>query len=199
MPSYGLVLEGSYDTPVFRYLTERMDSPDARVYVRECGGIGNLRSKLTGFLQSLEGADFGQPVDRAIVIADTGPKGARELEEELRSLLAGKQFKFPQGVEICAVRQETEAWLLADETAISTVARTRGGQNVGYFPQNPEDVVNPKERLQQILNRAGLSYTPQVLGEISKVASLNTLHYRLACYRRFAEIVNFGQAGVTEV
>ena len=101
-----------------------------------------------GLLKSLEFIDGGNPVDKAIVIRDSGNRLAADVETEMRAKIAGVNYRFPQGVDICAVRQETETWLLADERAISAVA---GGRTVGRVNRNLEDIIDAKSRLQRIL------------------------------------------------
>jgi hypothetical protein len=132
VPSYGLIVEGIYDAPVYQIFTRRLDSHDARFFTLECGGVGNLMKRFPGLLRSLEVIDAGNPVDKALVIRDCGNRPAADVEAEMRSKIAGTAYRFPRGVDICAVRQETETWLLADEQAISTAAnngRTAGRVN----------------------------------------------------------------------
>jgi len=186
VPSYGLIVEGSYDAPVLKRLTVRVDSPDARVHVRECGGVGTLRKKVVAFLRSLEFADAGAPVERALIFVDTDGHPPDEVEAELRQVIDGIEFKFPRGIGICPVHHELEAWLLADERAINRVAVARGGREVGYLPGDLEQMQNPKERLREVLSKARLLYTPAVLGEIAESANLETLRYRLPCFVTFA-------------
>ena len=185
MPSYGLIVEGSYDSAALKPLTTRADSPDARVFVRECGGVGTLRAKLVGFLRLLEVADAGSPVERALVFVDTDGRPPAEVEAELLALIDGVNFRFPRGIGICPIHHELEAWLLADEGAINQVARARGGRDVPYIQGDLELINNPKDRLRAVLSRAGLNYTQAVAEEIAGVANLDTLKYRSRCFDSF--------------
>ncbi|MGB8771576.1 MAG: hypothetical protein WCC92_18335 [Candidatus Korobacteraceae bacterium] len=185
MHSYGLIVEGSYDSSVLQRLTVRVDSPDARVFVRECRGTGALRKNLVVFLRSLEFADAGAPVERALVFIDTDGRPPDEVEADLRTIIEGIDFKFPRGVGICPIHHELEAWLLADHEAINQVARARGGREVAYIQDDVEQIRDPKERLRVVLSKAKLNYTQAVAGEIAQLANLETLRYRLRCFVAF--------------
>ena len=141
MPSYGLIVEGIYDQPVYETLTLRLDSPDATFFTLACGGVGNLMTQLPGFLRILEHINSGNPVDKVLVIRDSGNRPIAEVEAEMRAKIAGRNYAFPSGVEMCAVRQETETWLLADESAISAVAN---GRVVGAVNGNLEDILDQR-------------------------------------------------------
>jgi hypothetical protein len=137
-----------------------------------------------GLLKSLEFIDEGNPVDRALVIRDCGNRLAADVEADMRARIAGVQYRFPRGVDVCAVRQETETWLLADEQAISTVA---SGRTVGTVNGNLEEIVGPKERLQRILSRVKLNYLPSTLGAIAGYADVEIMRYRLPTFRSFVQ------------
>jgi hypothetical protein len=184
VPSYGLIVEGIYDTPVYETLTNRLDSPDARFFTLECGGVGNLMKRFPGLLRYLEVIDGGNPVDRALVIRDCGNRLAADVEAEMRIKIAGVQYRFPRGVDVCAVRQETETWLLADEQAISTVA---SGRTVGTVNGNLEDIIDPKARLQRILSHVKLDYLPSTLGAVARRADVEIMRYRLPAFRSFEQ------------
>lgn len=183
MPSYGLIVEGIYDIPVFETITHRLDSPDARFFTLQCGGVGNLMKQFPSLLKSLEFIDNGNPVDKALVIRDAGDRRPSDVEADMQAKIAGRRYRFPRGIEVCAIRQETEAWLLADEGAISTVAN----RVVGTVNGNLEDFPDPKDRLQRILSQAKLEYLPETLRLISINADLATLRYRLSCFRSFEQ------------
>src|SRR5690348_11476113 len=104
--------------------------------------------KFPGLLRYLEFVDQGNPVDKAIVIRDCGQRPVVDVENEMRAKIARMNYRFPQGVELCAVKQETETWLLADETAISVAAE---GKNVGVVNGNLENFIDPKEKLIRLL------------------------------------------------
>ena len=183
MPSYGLIVEGIYDVGVFEVLTHRLDSPDARFFPLECGGVGHLMKELLGLLESLEFIDNGNPVDKVLVIRDCGRRQTADVEAEMRAKVGRRQYRFPRGIEFCAIRQETETWLLADEKAIATVAR----RTVGVVNGDLEDLPDPKERLQKILSAAKLQYLPATLRAIAENSDLGTLRYRLPCFRSFEQ------------
>jgi hypothetical protein len=181
VPSYGLIVEGIYDTPVYETLTLRLNSPDARFFTLECGGVGNLMTRFPKLLRFLEVIDDGNPVDKALVIRDSGNRPIAQVEAEMLAKIVGMEYRFPRGIEVCAIRQETEAWLLADERAISAVS----GNVAGTVNGNLEDMPNSKERLIRILSRVRLDYLPSTLGAIAGYANLETLRYRLPAFRSF--------------
>jgi len=183
VPSYGLIVEGIYDTPVFQTFTHRVDSPDARFFTLECGGVGNLMTRFPRLLRSLEVIDGGNPVDRALVIRDCGRRSAADVEDEMLAKINGMVFAFPRGVGVCAVKHEAEAWLLADENAISAVS----GRTSGAVNGNLEDIVDPKERLIRILSRVKLDYLPSTLGSIAAHSDLEIMRYRLPAFRSFEQ------------
>jgi len=183
VPSYGLIVEGLYDRQVYENLTRKVDSPDARFFTLDCGGVGTLMTRFPALLKALEWIDNGGPVDKALVIRDSGNRACLDVENDMRAKIAGRTYRFPQGVEFCAVRQETETWLLADEDAITRAAGT--GRIAGRINGELEDIVDPKGKLKEVLSRLKVDYLPQVLGTIANNADLTRLRYRLPSFRSF--------------
>jgi Domain of unknown function (DUF4276) len=189
MPSYGLIVEGVFDENVYPVLIRKIVSPESTIIVRQTGGVPKLLKLFPILLRELECCLRGNPVDKAIVIRDWSKIDRLECEEELRQRVRDKNFSFPHGIQFCCVRHEMEAWLLADEEAINSVARTRSGREVARVNEDVEEIRDPKGRLRAILAQAGLPYDPQVCGEIARAASLERLRYRCPCFRVFEERV----------
>lgn len=181
MPRYGLIVEGIYDIPVFESLVRRLDGENVSFEPLVCEGYSNLMRRFPGLLKYLETAG----VDKALVIRDCGRKSVEEVEKEMAARVADQRFSFPLGLELCAVRRETETWLLADEEAISTVALRRNGRRVGPINGELESIEDPKDRLRRALSEAKIEYLPVVGGEIAEIASIEFLKYRLPSFRRF--------------
>lgn len=55
--------------------------------------------------------------------------------------------------------------------------------------QNPEMLVNPKERLEQVLSEAEISYTAEVARKIAAGARLETIESRCPSFKEFREAV----------
>jgi len=183
LPSYGLVVEGEGDQRVYENLVPRIDSPDATVYCRSCGGVGRLMREFSALLKTFEYVHEGAPVDLAIVIRDTDMKPPALVMQKMREQLRNRRYPFP--IELCVVVRKLDTWLLADETAINAVARLRDGKVVARINEDVETIVDPKTRLQRTLTAAGLPYNPRVLEEIAQNANLQTLQYRSASFRQF--------------
>lgn len=188
--SYGLIVEGVYDESILSELMPRLTSRTPEIIVRPCGGVTQLLKRFPGFLKELEYVRGGHPVDKAIVLRDwSGPRVA-DCEEELRQRVKNRVFAFPGGVHFCCVRHEIEAWLLADEDAINSVAVARGGsKKVAGVAGDVEEIRDPKNMLVNLLSKADLPYDPKVCGEIAKAANLERLRYRCPSFRSFENTV----------
>lgn len=134
-------------------------------------------------LKTFEYAHEGGPVDMAIVIRDTDMKDPNLVLQKMHEQLGGRRYSFP--IELCIVIRKLDTWLLADERAISAVAKSRGGKVVARINEDLEMMIDPKTRLQRTLTAAGLPYNPRVLEEIAQQADLKTLQYRLNSFRQF--------------
>lgn len=184
MPSYGLIVEGPYDTPVFKSLILKLNEPDAEFFPIEAGGRSRLVRRLPAYLKALETAFMGQPPDRSFVVQDSNGRQVADVIAQMRASIGNRTFGFPY--ELCVATRETETWLLSDETAISAIALGRNGRRIGYIPGDLENLIQPKEELISVLSRARLEYTPAVLGEIASAADLETLRYRCRSFRDFS-------------
>jgi hypothetical protein len=186
VPKYGLIVEGPYDTPVFKALISRLNEPDAEFFAIESSGYSNLKKLLTAYLKRLETAFAGGPPDQAFVIRDSDRKGGDQVIAELKAVIGNRVFTFPY--HLCVAMRETETWLLSDERAITAVAQQQGGRAVGYIPGNLEELVNAKEVLISTLSRARLTYTPKTCGEIAAALDISTLRYRCRVFGTFADL-----------
>jgi hypothetical protein len=157
--------------------------------IRPCIGVKTRVSIFPTLLGELEQFLAGQPVDKVMVIRDTDRRAPAEVEGELAAKVAGRMFCFPRDVQFCAIRQEIEAWLLADEKAITRVAQSRsiGGRHAPPTPGALEDIIHPKDRLQTVLSKCRLPYDPAVCGEIAAEIDLDCLRYRCPSFRRFEQ------------
>lgn len=186
MPKYGLIVEGPYDTPVFKALILKLNEPDAEFFPIETLGRGRLLKKLPAYLKALENAFQGQPPDRTFVIQDSDQRAPLDVIAQMRTSIGRRTFSFPY--ELCVAVRETETWLLSDENAINIVARSRSGRDIGYIAGDLEKLVDPKQELVSAFTRARLIYTPAVCAEIAAAMDLDRLRYRCRSFQRFSEL-----------
>ena len=183
----GLIVEGPYDTAVFSELIPRIHGGEVQISrVIETGGSGRLMARIPGYVKAMEFANAGGPVDRVIVVRDSNAKSPAKVEEGMRSKMAGRNYRFPRGVKLHAVRRETETWLLADAAAIGHVA---GGRDAPETRHALEEIQDAKARLREVLSLVGLPYTPGVCAEIARALDLETLRRRCPNFRAFEEKV----------
>lgn len=182
-------MEGDGDESVFRNLILKINSPDASIYSRVCGGVERLMREFPALLRTFEYAHNGRPVDGALVIRDSDNKELARVFEKMREKLGGKVYPFPRGVELCVVKRKLDSWLLADENAINIVSGRRGGRQIARVNESIEDIERPKERLQRLLSDARLNYTSAVLGEIGAEIDIAQLAYRVRSFAAFSESV----------
>lgn len=185
MPKYGLIVEGPYDTPVFKVLIARLNEPHAEFFVIESSGYSSLKKFLVAYLKRLETAFKGDPPDKTFIVRDSDRKNGNQVIAELTETIGNRNFSFPY--HICVATRETETWLLSDERAITIVAERENGRAVGYLPGNLEELTNAKEVFISRLSRARLSYTPKVCGDIAEVLDIPTLRYRCPVFGVFAD------------
>jgi hypothetical protein len=163
-PGYGLIVESPYDEGVFPEFVRKTVSRQVTVKVIPCGGVNRLMCKFPGYLSALEVGAHGRPVDKAIVIRDCGNRDSHSLEHEMAVKIQSRQYAFSHSVQFFAVRQAMETWLLADDSAISSVARERDGREVRPVQEQLEEIQDPKGTLRRLLSQARLPYDAEVCG-----------------------------------
>ncbi len=187
--SYGIVVEGPSDTAVYEEFIRKICSTDVEIIPRLARGVSDLMKHFPNFLRDLEYIKQGRPVDKALVIRDSGRRDPASVEQEMADRIEGSTFSFSNGIQFHAVRKEMETWLLADVEAINSVALSRGGRRVTPIQETLEDIVDPKERLIRLLSAAGLPYDFGVCREIARQANVETLRYRCPSFRSFKQKV----------
>jgi len=96
---------------------------------------------------------------------------------------------YPFEVKFIIIVQEMEAWLLADEEAISRVTQSRSGRLARRVNDPLESLEQPKETLHRILSEARVAYTDGVAGEIAKESDLDRIEYRCPTFGEFHRAV----------
>jgi hypothetical protein len=186
--SFGVIVEGQYDVDFYRILIERISGNNPRIEILEGNGA-SLPRQFPILLRRFEYLLNGDPVERALVLKDADGRQVTEVEENLSRRVNQEHYRFPRGIRFCAIQQEMETWLLADEGAINAISLARGKDDGVLRIHEPqlENVVNPKERFQSALSSGGLDYTPAVCAEIALQVNLDTLRTRCPTFRRFEQ------------
>ena len=180
MLSVGLIVEGSYDEAAIPELIRKSVSSEVNVICRPCGNTNQLMKRFAGFLNEFQYVNSGKPVGRALVIRDADQKNPNDLIARMEEKIRGRIYDFPRRLLIAV--QEMEAWLLADEEAVSLVTGKRQQRIV-----NPETLDDPKARLKKILSDAGIAYTAEVARKIAANTRLDVLSVRCASFKKFRE------------
>ena len=188
--SYGIIVEGDYDSVVYQALIRRLALPDAHIRPLPCEGKANVMKKFPGLLSTLKYEIDGGPVDMAVVIVDADGKDPVEVEAGMQEKIQGRNYPFPLNVRFFAVPQAMDTWLLADANAISEAVVRRGGQRVTKSHDRPEDLSRPKEWLRKLLTDHNASYTSVLCREIAEVVDLELLAQRCPRFRTFADLVD---------
>jgi hypothetical protein len=121
------------------------------------------------------------------VIRDAHGKDPEELKESMKNKILNRRYPFE--VKFLVILHELEAWLLADEEAISRVTRSRSGKPAVPVNKPLESIINPKETLGKVLSDAKVYYTPAVAHEIARESDLDRIKYRCPSFGEFLQAV----------
>lgn len=181
MELFGLVVEGNDDETALSELVQKCKS-GVEVITRKCGNRVKLLRQFPSYLEDFRHAKEGKNVDKALVIRDADQKNPAHLINDMRVKINNRHYAFP--VKLLVIVQELEAWLLADETAVSLAT----GQTT-QPTQKPEGLSDPKQKLKNVLSDAKTSYTPEVARKIAANANLDVIGARCPSFRVFREAV----------
>jgi hypothetical protein len=188
--SYGIIVEGEYDSAVFDAIIRRLTSPGVHIKPLVCRGKTNLMKEFPVLLRAFEHEVEGNPVDMAVVIRDADGKNPDEVEAQMLAKIQGRRYPFRLNVRLHAVRHAMDAWLLADVNAITTASQRRQGKRVTRSHDAPEDLLDPKEGLRKLLTDHKVTYTAEVAREIAQEIDLQLLSEKCPRFRVFAELVD---------
>lgn len=182
--TYGVIVEGEYDVGVFEELIGKICPYPVEAWVREARGRPRLMSRFPALLRMFEHwTTSGGAVDRALVIRDSNGRNVADVEASMRAKIIDLTYRFPQGIQVHAVQQETETWLLADPAAISVVA----GRAARAVHGQLEELQHAKEIFMDVLSEVRLEYTPEVCRRIAREINIITLRAACPSFRRFEE------------
>ena len=173
--SYGIIVEGDYDSAVYDAIIRRLASPEVHIRPLVCRGKTNLMKEFPVLLRAFEHEVEGDPVDMAIVIRDADGKNPDEVEAQMRAKIQGRRYPFRLNVRLHAVRHAMDAWLLADVSALNTACERRRGKRVTRSHDSPEDLLDPKTGLRKLLSDHRVAYTAEVCREIARETNLQVL------------------------
>ncbi|MBM4294476.1 MAG: DUF4276 family protein [Deltaproteobacteria bacterium] len=176
MVTFGILVEGYKDKSVIEALVSKI-YPQNNCLCFPYGGKQRLMEKFPGYLECFKYSD----VNKALITRDKDSQCAKELAARIHEKQQNRNYPFP--VKFCLIKEEIEAWLLADENAISEVV----GEKVSRINENLEDIKHPKEKLQNILSKSNISFTPEILRKIAEAADLRKVEYRCPSFRRFRD------------
>ena len=176
-----MIIEGVHDTGVFEELIRRTVPSPSEVSVKEAGGKQRLMARLPRWLRMFEHwTAAGGAVDRAVVVRDANGEDPAAVEARMRARIKSLTYAFRHGVELHAIKQETETWLLADPAAIEFVAQRAGA----ITPPDPVESLNhAKDAFMDVLTDVGLLYAPETCRQIAARMDIA----RLACCFRAPE------------
>jgi hypothetical protein len=188
--SYGIIVEGEYDSAAYTVLIHRLASRSVRVFPWPCYGKSNLIRKFPGYLEAFRHQINCDPVDTVIVITDADGQDPLELEAVLRSRVEGREYPFRLGVQFHAVQNALEAWLLADARAVSDVVSRRTGEIVNKTHDTPEALLDPKPVFRKLLEERRVAYTPAVASEIAELVDFEVLSFKCSRFRIFSKLID---------
>jgi hypothetical protein len=187
MRVYGIVVEGEYDQAALTEIIKKCYVDEIEIIPRRCGGKKQLLKKFPGLLKSLRYQTQGAHFHKAFVICDADGEDSDKLEGRMRNKIANRNDL--SETRFIVIVEELEAWLLADEEAISRVTRLQSGRTIARVSENLESIANPKEKLKELLSEARVYYTPEVARQIAKESELDKIEYRCPKFREFRQAV----------
>ena len=186
MPTFGLVVEGIYDEAVLKELIKKCAPSEVEVIPRVCGSREKLLKMFPTLLDDFQGiTKTGTNIEKALVIRDADNKNPEHLIARMNSKISNRSYSsYSFHVKLLVVVQKLEAWLLADENALSAVT----GRRVARV-QNPENLSDPKERLRRVLSEARIYYTDEIARKIAASAKVAIIESRCPSFKKFREAV----------
>ena len=181
MELFGLVVEGNDDVTALSELIQKCKC-DVEVITRKCGNSVKLLRQFPSYLEHFRHAKEGKNVDKALVIRDADQKNPAHLINDMRVKINNRHYTFP--VKLLVIVQELEAWLLADENAVSLVT-----ERTIRRTQKPEGLSDPKQKLKNVLSQAKTYYTHEVARKIAANADIDVIEARCPSFRVFREAI----------
>jgi hypothetical protein len=180
MARFGIVVEGPCDELVLRELLPRCLGADCEIESRAWGTNGGVTRKFCNSLNEFKYLG----IDKAFVVRDSDGKDPSVLKADMQARIGSRQYPFP--VNLIVIVQELEAWLLADEGAISAVT----SRPVPRQPDPIEAIASPKERLKRLLSPT-VVYTKEVARSIAAaIVDIGRVADRCPVFKTFWNLVS---------
>ena len=181
MLTFGIIVEGVFDAAALPELIRKCCTDDIHIEARVCRSASQLMRSGLSFLEEFRYVVQGSSVDKALIIRDADSKDPTELVHRLNVTINTRSYPFP--VRPVIIVQKLETWLLADSEALSQVT----GKIVPEITGTLEAIMEPKERLKNLLSNANRAYTTEVAREIAAASRLEILEYRCPSFRVFRQ------------
>jgi hypothetical protein len=142
----GIIAEETNDVDVLYHLTCKLIKESSFSFKRFVGhGCGKLRKKCSAWARNL----LARGCSHLIVVHDLDDADLTILHLELEAAIS--HVAFGASLILIPVR-EMEAWLLADANAVATAFNLK---KTPKCPSNPEEVLDPKKKLGEIVWASG--------------------------------------------
>ena len=187
--NWGIVVEGDRDKAAYPELIRKIRNDVGVVLAVPCENDVKLMKHFVGWLKYFEW-HAKIHVDKALVIRDSDCEDSIVWERRMGEILERCRFtpRFP--VHFHATKCELESWLLADEQAINSVARSRGKAGiVAVVSVQLESHRDAKELFRKGISKVGLPADPKVYQEIAGAASITRIGERCPQFEHFRESV----------
>lgn len=141
---------------------------------------GNRPEKLRGFISTTR-------YDKYIVLKDLKPHGERNIRTKYNIVRRNLDAHLRARVGLSIVKQATEAWFLADLEALERTFNCKIERTI----ENPEDVQDPEEELDNLLKRCGKRYLKgeQIARRIMEELNLEKASTKCISLRTFLDSI----------
>ena len=175
MPTFGLIVEDETDEAVLTVLIEKCRrSRSIALKTRRCRGT--VLGKFRGVAIELHRR---YRVDKVLIVCDADNKDPKRIDRAFREQ-GLYDLGFP--VELIVIKEELEAWLLADPSALQKVL------GVSKAFASPENLRDPKRELMRLMPGA-VAYTHQIARRIAEEIDLTILIRRCPAFLRLQSAV----------
>jgi len=164
--------EGDTDVGAVRAIAKKL-----HVRARPRRMVGNRPKKIARTCRAL-----AHRYDKFIVLKDLHKYQEGTIKRIYRETLGFVDSYFDKKIKFLIIRHAIEAWFLADADALSRIYNCR----VNEIP-NPEEIENPAEELERLLEKYGKKYikSERISERIMKEADLQKISKKSFSFRTF--------------